>query len=135
MTGIVLGKAVNKDFIRKIIELSGQNPFLCMQCGICTGACPMASSMDSFPRKVIRMIQLGLEERLKDLDMQWVCASCESCTVICPRGIEVSRVIEALRLIKLRRNVDHIHPLQLQREVLKEFPQIALIAAFRKMTS
>jgi heterodisulfide reductase subunit C len=95
----------------------------------------MTESMDVLPRMVAHMIQLGLSARLEKVKMYWVCASCQNCGVVCPRGIDLPRVMEALRLLTLRKNRNFIEPSHLAVETIHEFPQIALVAAFRKSTS
>jgi len=121
-------------FLDRLEKLSGQNIHLCMQCGYCSGACPMAERMDVLPRMVARMTQLGLTDRLEKIRMYWVCASCQNCGVVCPRGIDLPRLMEALRLMVLRKNVSYMEPSKLSAETLRECPQIALVAAFRKST-
>ncbi len=127
-------KTVKNDFIDKVNELSGQNIYECMQCGMCTGSCPMTGQLDTLPRRVIRMIQLGLEEKVIDCKTFWTCASCYSCSVNCPRGIDLARVMEALRLLILRKNIDYIELSKLTAETVEELPQIAMVSGFRKLT-
>jgi heterodisulfide reductase subunit C len=124
-----------REFIEKVNELSGQNIYQCMQCGMCAGACPMAPQLDVVPRRVMRMLQLGLEDRVKDCKTFWTCASCHSCSVNCPRGVDLARVMEALRLLTLRKNINFIEPSELPDEEIKELPVIALVSGFRKLTS
>ncbi len=95
----------------------------------------MAFAMDMPPRKVLRLAQLGLAEDLQDADTPWLCASCLSCTVRCPRGIDVARVMEAVRQLSLRKSVDHIDVSRLPPEHRGGLPQIALVSGFRKFTS
>ena len=128
-------KTVKGDFIDKVNELSGQNIYKCIQCGMCGGSCPMAGQLDTLPRRVMRMIQLGLEENVIDCKTFWTCASCYSCSVNCPRGIDLARVMEALRLLILRKNIDHIELSKLTAETVEELPQIAMVSGFRKLTS
>jgi len=128
-------KTVKKDFINKLEELSGQNIQQCFQCGTCTASCPMLEHMDTAPRKIMHMAQLGLEDELDDLKTCWVCASCHTCEVRCPRGVDLPRVMEALRQIALRKNKNYIEPSEIPDEILRECPQIALVAGFRKLTS
>ena len=128
-------RTVKKEFLEKLEKLSGQNVHQCFQCGTCAGSCPMGHHMDNLPRKIMHMAQLGMEEELEKLKTCWVCASCHTCNVRCPRGIDIPRVMEALRLMSLRKNQNYIEPSQLPAETVKECPQIALVAAFRKLTS
>ena len=128
-------KTAKKEFIEKLEKLSGQNVQQCFQCGTCTASCPMLDNMDTHPRKIMRMAQLGLEEKLEDLKTCWICASCHTCNVVCPRGVDLPRVMEALRLMTLRKNQNYIEPSELTAETIKECPQIAMVAGFRKLTS
>ncbi len=95
----------------------------------------MTHSMDVLPRQVTHMAQFGLVERLENTKAWWVCASCYACQVVCPRGIDIARLMEAFRLLTLRKNINYIEPSQVPRETLSEYPQIALVSAFRKLTS
>ena len=128
-------KTIKSEFIEKVMKLSGQDIYKCFQCGTCGGACPMSGSMETIPRKIMRMTQLGLEEKVGDSKTCWTCASCHTCTVSCPRGIDLARVMEAIRLLSLRKNQNHIEPSKLSADKLKELPQIAMVSCFRKMTS
>jgi len=128
-------KTVKGEFIEKVMKLSGQNIYKCFQCGTCGGGCPMTDHMDTMPRKIMRMTQLGLEEAVEESKTSWTCASCHSCTVSCPRGIDLARVMEAIRQLTLRRNVDMVEPSKLDEETLRELPQIAMVSCFRKLTS
>lgn len=129
-------RTVRKEFIEKVVELSGQDIYKCFQCGTCGGGCPMSAHMDQVPRRVMRLTQLGQKERVEELNTCWTCASCHTCTVSCPRGIDLARVMEAIRQLILREsNEDFLDPSSLGEKILKEIPQIALVSAFRKLTS
>jgi heterodisulfide reductase subunit C len=123
------------EFVRKVEEISGQNLLSCYQCGKCSAGCPMVSSMDILPNQLIRLAQLGLEEDVAESNVVWVCASCLACAVRCPRGVDLAKVMEALRAIVLRRNVDYVDPTKIPPESLAGFPQIALVSSFMKGTS
>lgn len=120
---------------RKVKEISGQNFGKCFQCGTCSGSCPMTEHLNTLPRQLMALLQMGHREALEKANTPWVCASCHMCMVRCPRGIDIPRVMEALRLVKLRRNVDQVSPYSLQPEEVVDLPQIALVSGFRKMTS
>lgn len=128
-------KTVKSEFIEKVVKLSGQNIYKCFQCGTCGGACPMSAHMETIPRRVMRMAQLGMEEAVMEAGTCWTCASCHSCTVNCPRGLDMARVMEAIRQLTLRKNVNLVEPSKLDEKTVRELPQIALVSCFRKMTS
>jgi heterodisulfide reductase subunit C len=119
----------------KIGQLSGENVQLCMQCGTCSAVCPMAEAMGASTRQVMHLLQLGLTDEVLEARVGEYCAACHTCTVRCPRGIDVARVLEAVRLLPLRQNQDLVRPGELDPEVRKRAPQIALVSAFRKLTA
>jgi len=133
MAETVVITSKNEAFLKKIVALSAEAITVCDQCGTCSGSCPMIHEMDVTPSQLMRMVQLGQSETL-DTKTMWVCASCFACTVRCPRGLDVSKVAEALRQVTLRRSVDHLDIRNIPDDELAELPQIALVSAFRKLT-
>lgn len=89
------------DLAEKVSRISGYNPYLCMQCGVCSASCSGRRFMDYFPRQVLRMIQVGNAEVLNCKSL-WTCCSCLICTARCPRGLDVARIMESLRAINQR---------------------------------
>jgi heterodisulfide reductase subunit C2 len=128
-------KTMKSDFVEKLVKLSGQNIYKCFQCGTCGGACPMSGELETMPRKIMRMAQFGLEDNIAETKTCWTCASCHTCTVTCPRGIDLARVMEAIRQLTLRKNENYVEPSRLPAETIKKMPQIAMVSCFRKMTS
>ena len=127
-------KRLRREFVKKVKELSGQNLQSCYQCGMCTGNCPAASNMDISPRRIIELARLGLEEEIAGSRTVWTCASCLACTVNCPRGFDLSKVMEAIRLLTLRKNIDRIRPEDISPERRSELPQIAMVSGLRKFS-
>ncbi len=126
---------LRSEFVTKVAEISGQDVNLCYQCGKCSAGCPMAFAMDRLPNQIIRAVQLGLEEDVADCQTVWACASCLACSVRCPKGIDIAAVMEALRQLSLRTNVDFVDPSRMDPETIAGLPQIALVSGFRKLTS
>jgi heterodisulfide reductase subunit C2 len=126
-----LGEAAQK----KVAEISGENAGRCMQCGTCSSVCPMIESMDVTVRQTMLLLQHGQAEKLAESKTGSVCAACHNCEVRCPRGIEIPSLMEALRQLKLRRNEDLVDPRAIPAEKLAALPPIAMVAAFRELTS
>ena len=122
-------------FVAKVQELSGQNLLVCYQCGKCSAGCPAVHEMDILPNQIIRFAQLGLKDELLASKAIWVCASCMTCNVRCPKGINIAEIIEALRQILLRQREDHVKVEKLTNEEKGDVPPIALVSNFRKFTS
>ncbi len=121
-------------FTDRVAELSGENLRACYQCGECSSGCPLASEMDLLPSTIIRLVQLGQEEVL-DSKTIWVCSSCLTCAVRCPQQIDVAKVMEALRQLNLRKNIDRIRIEEIPLDERRRLPQIAMISSFRKQTA
>lgn len=121
--------------VAKVAELSGQNVFECMQCGTCSAVCPMVGSMGLTTRQGILYLQFGRTEEVMRAQIGEFCASCHSCQVRCPRGIEVPRVFEAVRQLVLRTNQDLVAPPEVLAATGGSAPQIAYVSTFRKLTS
>ncbi len=135
MSAKLASQRAGRDFFEKLLEISGQNPNTCMQCGYCSAACPMVAHMEITPRMVLRLLQLQLKEELQAVQTYWVCSSCQQCYVNCPREIDIPCLMEALRLMRLRQNLSCLEPSPEYFETLQDYPQIALIAGLRKMSS
>jgi heterodisulfide reductase subunit C len=128
-------KTIRDPFVQKVEELSGQNLLACYQCGKCSAGCPAVDDMDILPNQIIRYAQLGLKDELLESRAIWVCASCMTCNVRCPKGINIAEVIEALRQLLLRKRKDHVEIKELTTAEKEDVPPIALISCFRKFTS
>jgi len=132
---ILSRQIINDPFVSKVEELSGQDLLACYQCGKCSAGCPNVGQMDILPNQIIRYAQLGLKDELLASKSIWVCASCMTCDVRCPKGINVAEVLEAIRLILLRQRKEHLDVQHLSDAEKTGVPPIALISSMRKFTS
>ena len=127
-------KAVSAENLRaRVEELSGESVFACYQCGMCSAGCPLTDEMDRLPSQVIRDLQLE-DISLLESNAMWVCASCLACEVRCPKGVDLAKLMEALRQLHLRKELDHVSINDMTQEEIRKLPQIALVAGFRKKT-
>jgi len=133
----ISGKTVHNEFAQTVEAISGQNLFACYQCGNCTAGCPVSFAMDLGPHQVIRHVLLGLDSEVLSSNTFWICASCLQCTSRCPKGLDIARIMDALRTIVLRKKerLDHIGTADLTDEIIDRTPQIAFISGFRKFLS
>ena len=123
----------NEEFLARIVEISGQEILTCEQCGTCSAGCPLITAMDVTPSQMMRIVQLGQSE-VTETKAMWLCASCYTCTVRCPRGLDLSKVAEAARQMTLREGVDRIDVRKISEEDMLKLPAIAVISSLRKMT-
>jgi len=86
-----------KNFVEEIAATpGGENIRACIQCGICTGSCPVANEMEYPPREIIAMIRAGMRDEVLSSNSMWYCLSCYMCTVRCPRGVKPTELAHAL---------------------------------------
>jgi len=77
----------------------------CIQCGTCTASCPSASAMDISPRKMWRMVQLGMLDEVLHSKTMWLCSICYQCQVRCPRGIPLTETIAKLKQVAIQQQI------------------------------
>lgn len=82
----------------------------CIQCGTCSATCPTAFAMDYTPRALWRLVELGLHEELLRSSTFWMCTACYSCTVRCPRGIQITETMRELREFFIQEGIAPLHP-------------------------
>jgi heterodisulfide reductase subunit C len=119
------------DLVKEVEELSGENLFGCYQCGTCSAGCPFIDDMDLGPDEVIRYVILDRSDVLNSKTI-WLCSSCFTCAERCPRDINITKVMEALRQIILRRKIDQSNPLKISKKERELIPQLAFVSLFRK---
>ncbi|MCJ7583193.1 MAG: 4Fe-4S dicluster domain-containing protein [Anaerolineales bacterium] len=126
--------SVRGEFVSQVEMISGESLLVCNQCGKCSAGCPVAFSMDILPNQVIRLAQLGIEDVLESQTI-WTCAACLTCVSRCPKGVDLPRVMEAIRQIAMQRRGNQMESIQLAPEFVAEVPQLAIIGGFRKYTT
>jgi quinone-modifying oxidoreductase subunit QmoC len=77
----------------------------CIQCGTCSGSCPVSHAMDIQPRQIVAYFRAGDIESILRSRTIWICASCYSCTVRCPAEIKVTDLIYGLKRMAIDRNI------------------------------
>ena len=119
------------ELAKEVEELSGENLFGCLQCGTCSAGCPYVEEMDLTPDEVIRYIILDRKEVLNSKTI-WLCSSCFTCAERCPKDINITKIMEALRQIILRKNIDKTKLTKITKEEKESIPQLAFVCLFRK---
>jgi len=99
----------------------GEQLYSCIQCGTCSGMCPMTPYMDYTPRQIIAMIRAGFKGDVLSSYTTWLCASCYSCAVECPKEIKITDLMYAAKRLAIR---GKIYP--------KRFPIPVLASEFFK---
>ncbi len=87
----------NPGFLEELQKYGELNIEDCFNCGNCTAICPLANENTSFPRRDIRMVQLGLSGSLLESIDPWLCYYCGECTETCPREAEPAEAQMVMR--------------------------------------
>ncbi|WP_052191660.1 4Fe-4S dicluster domain-containing protein [Cetobacterium sp. ZWU0022] len=122
--------------VEKVLELSKEKIDDCMQCGKCSAGCPANAGMDVLPHQVIRFLQIGDVEKLRESKSIWNCAACFTCESRCPRNVSVSKLMEAVRQTVVRKQgEDRLTP-EFVAKIMQDrkMPQQAAVSGFRKYT-
>lgn len=83
--------------------------FACVQCGKCTGGCPMAMKTKLNPRAIIyRVLIAGNGFNLEGRDELWDCTTCSTCYSRCPKQVNPMEAIVAMRSAIVEKG--KIHP-------------------------
>jgi heterodisulfide reductase subunit D len=90
--------------IRKVQET---NAFSCLECGKCTGTCPVSRYSETFsPRQILTRSVHNTHPQGFDVKGLWSCLTCMRCDEICPSEIKYSDLILMLRQFKGIENRD-----------------------------
>jgi heterodisulfide reductase subunit C2 len=76
----------------------GEHVKACFACGTCTASCPIREIDDRYnPRKIIRMVLLGMKDEVLKSDFIWLCSTCYSCYERCPQDAKITDIMTALK--------------------------------------
>jgi len=110
-------------FGREVMSVPGCEQLQsCIQCGTCSGVCPLSIYMDYTPRQVMELTRSDFKNEVLKSHTIWLCASCYSCTVECPKQIRITDIMYEL---KQRAIHEGVYP--------KKFPIPTLAKEFYKM--
>ncbi len=88
---------IDPNLMKEIKDFGAVGIEKCFNCGNCTAICPLTSDEYPFPRNMIRMVQVGQTERLKQHIDPWLCYYCGECSETCPKGADPGETMMALR--------------------------------------
>lgn len=99
------GTVISDNLAEVIKARCGENAMLCYQCKKCSAGCPVAEHMDLAPNQVMRAIQYGLDDQVLNCQTIWLCADCETCFTRCPQGLDIPRMMDAIKGIAKERGI------------------------------
>ena len=127
----IMMSELDSNFKREVAEeKGGENIQLCFTCGTCSAVCPVFSVNDTYnPRKIIRMVLLGMKEEVLSSEFIWLCSGCYSCYERCPRDVKITSLMGAIRNIAVREG--HLpNAMGAAVDLLKKFGRILEVSEF-----
>ena len=83
-----MATSVDPGLLKKLEKFGVKDAATCFNCGNCTAVCSLSTESTPFPRKVIRYLQIGAEEKLLHSPEPWLCYYCGDCSDTCPRDAD-----------------------------------------------
>jgi ferredoxin len=88
---------INPAFGKELGKYGAVNFNACYNCGNCTAVCSLSTEDDSFPREMVRLSALGLEDEIKSSLKPWECYYCGECSTHCPQDANPGELMMSLR--------------------------------------
>jgi nitrate reductase gamma subunit/ferredoxin len=92
-----MATVVNPNLITDLQKFGAPDINACFSCGNCTAICPLADNDATFPRRFIRLAQVGLGDDLVTSKELWTCYQCGMCTERCPQEADPAEFMATAR--------------------------------------
>jgi len=90
--------------IEELAAIKKLNFNMCMQCGECTGSCPVSPKSKLNPRRhvletayLVSPLTMRPPLKIYEKNEIWDCTTCSTCSYLCPREVKPLDVIIGLR--------------------------------------
>ena len=93
-----MSEQYRNNFLREVeknVE-EGEWVKMCMQCGVCSGSCPLGPHWEHPPQEIFMMIRANKREEVLTSSSMWMCTSCYNCIARCPRGLPITHIMHGL---------------------------------------
>jgi heterodisulfide reductase subunit C len=70
----------------------------CFSCGACTAGCPISEVFPDYsPKKLAKMVKLGMKQEVLASPLIWCCTTCHSCEQHCPQNVNFFNILNVLK--------------------------------------
>ncbi|MBN1363492.1 MAG: 4Fe-4S dicluster domain-containing protein [Syntrophaceae bacterium] len=71
---------------------------VCFSCGTCSAGCPIHEVFPDYsPKKLVKMVKLGMREKVLSSPYIWYCATCRNCVERCPQNVKFFDILNVLK--------------------------------------
>jgi ferredoxin len=121
---------VHPELLEEVKKYGAFDISACFNCGNCTAVCPLSKVDASFPRRLIRCGQTGMEETIHSAVEPWQCYYCGECSLTCPRQASPGEYMMALRRYLIAKyDVTGVSTIFFKNRWLQIFLTVGLFAA------
>jgi heterodisulfide reductase subunit C len=100
---VLYEQAMDPGFLDEVYALPGGEKIKdCIQCGTCSGSCPVSWAMEETPRQIFAMLRAGMRDQILNSLTIWTCSSCYQCAARCPQEIKITDVMYMLKRMAIR---------------------------------
>ncbi|MDM8547700.1 4Fe-4S dicluster domain-containing protein [Candidatus Venteria ishoeyi] len=98
MSNTAMVEKYRSNFLKEVAENveEGEWVRMCMQCGVCSGSCPMGPHWEHPPQELFMMIRANKREEVLSSSSMWMCTSCYNCIARCPRELPITHIMHGL---------------------------------------
>ncbi|NJD03770.1 MAG: 4Fe-4S dicluster domain-containing protein [Ruminiclostridium sp.] len=95
--------STNMEFKNRVAaKPGGEKVMNCFLCGTCTAGCPVSALNGEYnPRRIMRIVLLGMEQSVLSSPQLWQCSQCHTCVAHCPQDVRFADVMRVLRELAL----------------------------------
>lgn len=70
----------------------------CFSCGTCSAGCPIHEVFPEYsPKKIAKMVSLGMRKQVLKSPYIWCCATCHNCEQRCPQNVRFFNILNVLK--------------------------------------
>ena len=70
----------------------------CFSCGACSAGCPIHEVFPEYnPKKLAKMVRLGMRKQVLTSPYIWYCATCHNCVEHCPQNVKFFNILNVLK--------------------------------------
>lgn len=101
---LILASELDGNFRRDVLaHEAARDMTACFDCGTCTVGCPLHTVNPGHdPRKIARMVNLGMRERVLSSPHIWYCSNCGLCEERCPQNVRFFSALEVLKEMAIK---------------------------------